>query len=246
MIEITSSSNSLFKTLSSLTTSKGIKKENLFILSGKALIKEFLANPNFEIVYELITADLSPLTNPKKVKQTHISSVLFKELDVLGTGYNLLVLKLPNLSSWLTNGSSHGLSVLCPLGDPSNLGALARSAEAFGAHHFILLKEASHPFLPKALKASAGSLLRLSLSFGPSIEDLSELGLKNLVTLDLNGENLTDFRWHKNTFLLVGEEGQGLPKKLKAQRLKVPIQKVESLNATVAASIALYSYSLSK
>jgi TrmH family RNA methyltransferase len=97
------------------------------------------------------------------------------------------------------------------------------------------------------VKASAGSALRLNLQKGPSIDALKENTdvVRNLVALDMSGENLPGFKWPKNSLLLIGEEGRGLPAGLKAShRLKIPTQNVESLNAVVAASLALYDYSL--
>lgn len=242
MLEITSSANAIFKNFSSLNKSKGIKDEGLFILSGKDLIAEFLKNPTLEIEAELITGDLKPLVRDTKVKRYHLSTNLFKELDTLGTHSNLLVLKTPEIQDWKTSNPIRGMHLIVPLGDPTNLGALARSAEAFGASALILLREAANPFLPKAIKSSAGSLLRIPLLKGPSIHDVDNAKLKNLVALDLNGIKLSDHKWHKDSYLLVGEEGSGLPSMKTVQRLTIPTQGVESLNATVATSIALYSY----
>lgn len=244
MIEITSATNAHFKRFLSLTKSKGLKDEGQFILSGKDLIAEFLKKPNLEIIAEILTSDQKTLVKDQKTKHYHLSAALFKELDVLGTHFNLLVLKAPEMSEWKKTSELKGLTLLVPLGDPTNLGALARSAEAFGASQMVLLKESSHPFLPKAIKSSAGSLLRIPLMKGPSIHDVDTWDLKNLVALDLNGENLSQFKWPKDVYLLVGEEGAGLPSMKAAKHVSIKTNGVESLNATVATSIAMYTYSI--
>lgn len=238
MLEITSSSNSLFRKFLSLTESKGLKKEGLFLLSGKNLVEEYFKNPTFALESEIYMEGMKP-SSPVK-SQVKLSKALFEELDVMGTHSPILVLKQPEISEWDFEKKAKGLHLLVPVGDPSNLGALLRSAEAFGVENVILLKESANPFLPKAVKASAGSVTRMKLHKGPSIQDLKEAAI---YALDLNGKNLNEMKWPESCYLLVGEEGAGIPAQSKIQRISIPTKNVESLNATVAASIALYHYS---
>ncbi len=237
MLEITSASNALYRKYLSLTESKGLKKEGLFLLSGKNLVQEFLQKPTLKIETEIFMEGQTPLS--KTSKHLKLSKALFEELDVLGTHSSLLVLEQPERSEWDFTKPLQGLNLLVPLGDPANLGALARSAEAFGIQNLILLKEASHPFLPKALKASAGSLTRLKLWKGPSVRELTASGI---LALDLKGKELSTFQWPKNAYLLIGEEGAGVPELPGLQKISIPTLAVESLNANVAAGIALYDY----
>ena len=123
-----------------------------------------------------------------------------------------------------------------PLGDPSNLGALIRSAEAFGVSKVVLLEEAAHPFHPKAMRAASGATLRIPLYRGPALKDLKV----EMIALDLQGENIYEFQWPADFRFLVGEEGPGLAAAEVPRRVSIPMQKnAESLNAVVAASVAL-------
>jgi TrmH family RNA methyltransferase len=127
------------------------------------------------------------------------------------------------------------------LGDPANVGALIRTAAALGIERVVLLKESAHPYHPKAIRAASGTTFTVSLAQGPSIRDLPEKATG--LTLDVRGENLPAFRWPKDVRLLVGEEGPGLPPIISGTRLAVPMTgSVESLNAVVAAGMALYAY----
>lgn len=239
MLQISSRTNSVYRKYLSLLESKGLKKEELFILSGKALVTEFLKDPHLKIEAEVITEGLKPLC--KTCPQVQMASTLFDELDVLGTHSNLLVLQQPTMPVWDFSKTPQGLHLLLPLGDPSNLGAVARSAEAFGVQNLIFLKEAAHPFLPKSMKASAGSLTRLKLWKGPAIKEL--VTVSSLHALDLQGETLSQVKWPDSGYLLVGEEGAGVPSLNGLRRISIPMRSsVESLNATVATSIALYDY----
>jgi TrmH family RNA methyltransferase len=131
------------------------------------------------------------------------------------------------------------LELIVGLGDPANLGALLRSAEALGASRVVLTRECASPYLPKSLKASANSAFRMRLALGPS---LREFKLNTAFGLDMDGEDLAKFKWPKDAYLVLGEEGQGLPE-LNLKKLKIPmLGSVESLNATVAAAIALFTY----
>lgn len=185
----------------------------------------------------------------KNVPQYLLSNELFQTIDMVGTDQNIFIVEQPQISVFdftASTSANKGLSLLCPLGDPNNLGAIIRSAEAFGVEQVVLLQEAAHAFLPKTIKASAGSVFRMPLFKGPSIRELAQVqnGNKNsIVVLDLEGQDLPSFQWPINSFLLIGEEGPGAPPDLAATRLNIPTKHVESLNAMVAASVAMYDYS---
>ncbi len=252
---ITSAQNEKFKLWQSLTTGRGLKKSPYCILSGKKLIEEFIKNKSELVVAELLPPKSSSLflnlPTHENFMSFSLSSDLFKELDTLGTHSSLLILEQPVVKETSEVLIPEGLEVICPAGDPLNVGAIIRSAQAFGASKVILTQEAANPFHPKALKASAGSSLTQKLCYGPKLSDFfcslvepKSSSLTNLVALDMNGEDLAHFKWPKNIQILVGEEGLGIPKTAQVKRVKISVLEVESLNAAVAAGIAFYSYRL--
>jgi len=248
MIEISSKSNDHFKRWLDLSSARGIKKHQEFILMGKKLIEEFLENPQFKIKAEIINEDLRSLTmtapslKGQRIPVFKLPKSLFNEIDTVGTHHNLLVLEPRDIAPLSDVKKAHGLEVVCPLGDPSNLGALARSALAFGANKLILTEESCNPYHPKAIKASAGALLKLPLfQVGKFIDFVATN--EEVYALDMKGENVATFSWPRNIRLAIGEEGPGFSGIKGLKRLSVATQGVESLNATVAASIALFSYS---
>lgn len=239
MLTIASEQNETFKKLLSLTTSKGLKKEGLFLLSGENLIREFLKKPHLKIHYELVTAKLKPLLPPGGAPAVQMTPDLFAALDGVGTGFNILVLEQPPLTKLdaaaLKNHAPQGIELVVPVGDPGNLGALIRSSEAFGVRRAILTIDAAHPFLPKAVKSSAGSVLRLPLLRGPALREFPD----SCIALAMDGAPIGDFAWPENGLLVVGEEGKGLGGAEFKRRIRIPTEGVESLNAVVAASVAL-------
>jgi len=138
------------------------------------------------------------------------------------------------------------------LQDPGNLGALARVAEAAGAAGLALSPGCAHPNHPRALRASAGSLLRLPLAVGVAAEALdAHLALAHprwAALVPRGGEDLYRARLEGTAILAVGAEGPGLSPALLARAgfragllLTIPMAPaVESLNATVAAALVLF------
>jgi 23S rRNA (guanosine2251-2'-O)-methyltransferase len=133
--------------------------------------------------------------------------------------------------------------------DPRNLGAIARSAAAFGGHGVVVPARRSAPVTAGAWKASAGALARVPVARAPNLAralaGYAEAGLF-VVGLDAAGRtSVGDLGVAGGPLVLVvGSEGRGLSR-LVAERCdllaRVPTSAgSESLNAGVAAGIALY------
>lgn len=241
---ISSAKNDVFRDLLQLQEAKAIKKQRRYLVSGEKVVTEVLRS-EMQAIQSLILPE--GFQNPgdrlrsqwDKIPHIFLAKSLFSEIDQFGTHFPLLVCALPEIEKWDAHAPPTGLEVLLTQGDPANLGAGIRSCVAFGAHSIVILKEAAHPFHPKAVRAAAGATFHAALKFGPSLHELSG----PLLILDMHGESISEFSWPKNTRLLVGEEGPGLPDSVQGTRLHIPTQStVESLNATVALSVALFSY----
>jgi RNA methyltransferase, TrmH family len=241
MLKIESAQNQTFKKFLSLTSAKGLKKEKLLLLSGEKLIGEFLINPQLTIAAEIIRPGLKRFeaNAPHDGQLVELSPTLFSSIDVLGTHFNILVVEQPKIAVLeeqnLDRYLPQGIEVVIPISDPGNLGALIRSCEAFGIKRAILTHEAAHPFLPKAIKASAGSVLRVPMTRGPALSTFPD----HCIGLDMKGLPINQFVWPACGLLVVGEEGLGLGACRFKHRIRISTQGVESLNAVVAASIAL-------
>ncbi len=243
-LEITAPTNAQYKVWLSLLSSKGIKEHHQFFLMGEKLINEFLEDHSkkfkieFAIYHEAF--DLAPHT-----KKTILSKELFKNLDVLGTNFPLLILSYDDFNIKNLDQKPQGLEILCPLGDPRNLGALIRSAVGFGVTEIVLTQDATHPFLPQAMKASAGAALKMSFSITKlKLAQIPMVGEN--YALELHGTSLQAVSWPKNFRLWVGEEGPGLSLTLDQKRImkfiNIPTTAIESLNATISTSLALWEW----
>jgi TrmH family RNA methyltransferase len=243
---IESPQNPRAKVWADLHDGRGLRKHGEFLLAGRKAVPEALRRhgDRFHALIAADPAEAAGLTVSAHIDRFRVTRVLFDKLDVSGTGFPLLVGKIPEMEVADLTAAPQGLELICALGDPANLGALFRSAAAFGARRIVLMDEAAHPFHPKALRAAANAQFELDLMRGGSWAAL-DAAQGPIHALDAGGEDMGAFRWPKALRLVLGEEGQGLPAGLKVKRLAVPTTgAVESLNATVAASTALYSYFL--
>lgn len=242
--QITSATNSQFKIWKSLLTSKGIKEHLHFFLMGKKLVEEFLNSPTQGFKAEYIIFD-EEIILKTPIKKTLLTRELFKELDILGTKSPLLILSFEDFKEKKITDMPQGLELICPLGDPRNLGALVRSSVGFGVNELILTKESTHPFLPQAIKASSGAALKMKFSKTKSA--LSEIALVGEnYALALFGEDITKVKWPENLRLWVGEEGPGLSlehsQKKTMKFINIPTHEIESLNAMVSTSLAIWEW----
>ncbi len=133
------------------------------------------------------------------------------------------------------------------IGDPGNLGALARSAEAAGACGLVVAKGGARPFGPKALRGSMGSLLRLPVhevdDLGAALAALTGRGVRQAVASLAGGTPYTRFDFSGPFVLwLPGEVGEAGTELSVLPRISIPMAgAVESLNVTVAGSLLLFA-----
>lgn len=243
---IESKTNQTFKRFLSLHESAGIKEHQEFLIFGQKAVLETLRN-HPDAVSEVITFPKSEGTKslPPKVRITELAKNIFNEVDIFKTSFPILVCKTWNIPTIdLERESPIGFEILCPIGDPRNLGALMRTSFALGASKLVLLKEAANPFLPACTRAASGSLFNIKFCRGPSVSALqSYCQNPQYYGLDMNGTDISRFAWPLDLRLVVGEEGPGLRGLEFKQKLTIPQQVgADSLNVTIATSLALFSY----
>jgi TrmH family RNA methyltransferase len=153
------------------------------------------------------------------------------------------------------SGDSPLVVVMASVQDPGNVGTIVRSSEAFGASGVVATRGAADPWSPKALRASAGSALRLPLLRGMAIPTfLAQLRMASVKILAA-GIKPTAATAAKDTdapiadlrgacAIFIGNEGGGLPSEVEHAAddwISIAMNdEVESLNAGVAASILLF------
>ncbi len=146
-------------------------------------------------------------------------------------------------------GETFVIVMLDGIEDPHNIGAIIRSAEALGARG-ILIPRRGPSMTPAVYKTSAGAALHLPIvkvhNLADTVERLrEEFGF---VCIGLAGEgevNIGDLKLSGKICLVVGSEDNGLHQLVRKrcdQLAKIPmLGKTESLNASVAAAVAIYT-----
>ncbi|MDP1720481.1 MAG: 23S rRNA (guanosine(2251)-2'-O)-methyltransferase RlmB [Candidatus Nanopelagicaceae bacterium] len=133
--------------------------------------------------------------------------------------------------------------------DPRNLGAIVRSAAAFGADGVVMTERRAAAMTASAWKSSAGAAARMQIAQVPNLSRAIDAAKKLgcfVIGLDGESENsLSKMKLAKESIMIVvGSEGKGLSRLVKEKCdlvVAIPMSTTtESLNASVATSIALF------
>jgi len=138
--------------------------------------------------------------------------------------------------------------------DVRNIGAIARSAECFGATALIIPSFGVAPIQEDAIKSSSGALLRLPVARVPDLSRaLEELSQSGIAAVALSEKAETSIHTHQQegtVCLVLGDEESGISAEVDrkcAMRLRLPMRgKTGSLNVSVAAGVALSHLTLWK
>jgi 23S rRNA (guanosine2251-2'-O)-methyltransferase len=146
-------------------------------------------------------------------------------------------------------GEQPFILLLDSLNDPQNFGTLLRSAEAVGAHGVIIPLARAVEVTPAVVNASSGAsehLLVTRANLGQAIDQLKAEDVW-IVGMDQQGEDIGATRaspLRGPLGLVVGSEGEGMRQLIRSKcdfLLRLPMRgRIESLNAAVAGSVALY------
>ncbi|MFC1887282.1 TrmH family RNA methyltransferase [Candidatus Cloacimonadota bacterium] len=143
--------------------------------------------------------------------------------------------------------SDHGFIIyLDHINEPGNLGTIIRTAEGAGASGIILSKETCSIFNPKAIRASMGSIFTFPVEYH-DIDWLRDVDARKIATSLHGAVDLFNYPKPKsNIVLIIGSEAEGISQPvldLADDKVKIPLKNnIESLNAAIAAGIAIYYF----
>jgi TrmH family RNA methyltransferase len=244
---ITSRSNARAKALRASFSGKAARPGEVVGIEGEHLIAEALRS-GFELdTVFLRQGSESVLERPSLARLDKDKIVVLSD-DVFASAVETtspqgvaatLMLREPSA------GASGPVLVLEDLQDPGNLGTLLRSAEAFGASCVMVTPGTVNQWNPKVMRASAGSVFRMSvvrLSLKEMAAQLGGVEIYAAVAQGGGAVSLLATQFVSRCALLIGNEGAGLSNAalaLAQHRVHIPCA-VESLNAAVAGSTLLY------
>ena len=257
MKKLESKENSEIKKISKLMSSKKFRiKEKQFVIEGARLCED-AANSGIiiEKVFYTEKAQEKYSKIVDRIKKTSNDSFLVTEkimnfITDTKTPQGLVCVckQFDDKFNIEKVKNSKKLIALENIQDPSNLGTIFRTAEALGLEGVILTDDCCEVFSSKVLRGSMGAVFRVPIYTFESTKDVFNLFGKDFnifgAVPDKNAVDIRKVDFSKKSIVLVGNEGNGLKeetiKKCK-EKVTIPMQgKSESLNAAVAASIAMW------
>jgi len=248
---ITSRDNPAYKAMHRLVSKSGERKASgMSVLDGAHLLAAFLDSgrtPEEVLVNgagaeDPEVAELVRRSAPAPV--TQLSDALFKSLSTVDSPTGVIAsVRTPEPGA--VPAEAPLVLLLENIQDPGNVGTLLRSAAAAGAGHAVLSKDCAFAWSLKTIRAAMGAHFALNIVEGVDLVAFLEAFRGTAVAL--GGESrksLYDVDLRGPVALLVGNEGAGLTPAVRAHATvtaSIPMPgKMESLNAGVAGSLALF------
>lgn len=256
--EITSKDNTSVKEAVKLMTSaKERRSREMFIVEGVRLCTEALEN-NCDIEeafftesamqkYSETTQKLERAAKKAYIITDAIAEKIADTVSPQGVFCTGHIKK--NVIDVETMRSDGQYVMLENLQDPSNIGAIFRTAEALGLSGAFLSDDCCDPYNPKSMRASMGAVFRLPyLEVKDHVGLMKQLKLRNMRPIasvpDSDASKITAIRFFKGVIMCIGNEGNGLTKELLGvcgEKVTIPMNgRAESLNAATAASILMW------
>ena len=244
---IGSTQNRYIKWLKSLKEKKYRDEIGKYILEGEKMSREALGMGALDalIIEDGLFPELVAEAEEQKMPVYIVSKHVLQSVSDAKTPQGVIsVLPIPN-RKWDPVEINGNIVVLENVQDPGNVGTIIRSAEAAGFAGVLLCGHCADPFSPKVARSAMGSLLRVPVYVDCSMNHIQTLKEKGYTICagDLRGDD--PLRKVDHLVLLVGSEASGLSEEALAianMRFRLPMKgQVESLNAAVFASVAMYA-----
>lgn len=247
-----SNDNPKIKIARALLTKKGRDQNGMFLAEGETLVKEYL-NYNDCVEYILISENAPHhLVGMAPFHHYLVKDSIFNTISSTQNSQGIVAVvrkKTYDMAEIIRNNLIfYGDSIQ----DPGNMGTIIRSCDAFGAKSIICNKGCVDIFNPKTIRASMGSLNRLSHIKTDSNTEMLKTLIENGYTIfsavvdsDVYLESIKEFQ---KAVIVIGNESKGIDKEIiNRSNINFSIKMngpIESLNAGVAASICLYHFGM--
>ncbi|XWN36417.1 MAG: TrmH family RNA methyltransferase [Balneola sp.] len=250
---VKSASNNQIKLLRKLGQKKYREKEGLFVVEGERAVEQVLENGILrvrEVFLEEGKAVSYQLTANSFYELD--SKVMAEVTDTENSQGILAVCEIPTEASVEELSKREGLIVATDrIQDPGNLGTILRTAAWFGVSAVLAGKGSVDLHHPKVVRSTAGATGVLPYRNSDLKQDLEVMEREGWEILLLDGNegavSISTINSRNKTILVVGNEANGVDKNLVATNRKCVMipsseenRSVESLNAAIALSIALY------
>ncbi len=250
MVTITSQQNPLIQTIKRAVHKNQAAPGGVLVAEGPHLLAEALRGL-WEIEQVLVSSAARArhglLIDTVNAPVLDVAESVLAAIADTATTQGIVTLLKPREWAWADLLSSQSLIVVFEsVQDPGNVGTIIRSAEAFGATGILLLRGTAQLSNGKTLRAAAGSIFRMPYLDGLAASEARALlrdsgiacyGLTAGADRGIDSVDLT-----QSCALIVGNEGSGISAEMLStvEGIAIRTAGVESLNAGIACSIALY------
>lgn len=252
MPTLLSARNPLLKDVRKAISRGTLTEEGLAVAESFHLLEEALRSDcDIPVVFAAESVRVAVESHVRGLKRIRIHVLpdeVFRGISTTEASQGVIALVRPPEWSLEQLFRGNALTVaLDGLQDPGNAGAILRAAEAFGATGAAFLKGSVSPFNPKCLRASAGSIFRVpvvaALESQLFVAAAEQRKIAIFALMPRGPVDIGHAKFENRCAIVVGSEGHGVSERLlgRATAVRIPTVGVESLNAALAAGIALFA-----
>jgi RNA methyltransferase, TrmH family len=253
-------SKNKLKYIVSLQKKKARDEEQLYLIEGDKLVKEYLMSGMRLRLLAAKPEFIALLMNKEKELIGEIYSVSQDELErmsTLKTPHNAVA--LVSVPEWEFDPDMilEGLcAVLDSVNDPGNLGTIVRSAAWFGIKNIVCSENSVELYNPKVIQASMGAVLHVKVHYCDLRQFLGTALKKGIPVFGtmMEGESIYNLKPGNKGIILLGNESKGISddllsfvsKKIMIPRFNDLKYGIDSLNVSMAASIVFSEFTRGK
>lgn len=244
---IESTDNKIIKQVVSLSDKKTRDELGLFIVEGHKQVKEI--PPDWTIDYVISTDKDNKIENAKNYYTTE---KIFKKISDTKTPQGVLAVvkkQVYDIEDILSVKKGIFI-VLDTLQDPGNLGTVIRTAHAYNVKAIFISKNSIDAFNPKVIRSTMGSIFKVPVFQECDVDLLINRFKANKIktyALSLQTDKfISDIKFEDKVAIVTGNESKGVSDNILnvADSIKIKMMsQIDSLNASVACSIAIYEIS---
>jgi TrmH family RNA methyltransferase len=249
-------SKNKIKFIVSLQKKKVRDEENLYVIEGDKLVREFL---NAGVTISILAAkpeflgSLAPELTQFVKEIEEVSYEDLKHISTLKTPHNALaVVQMPGHEMKMAEIINQFCVALDFVQDPGNMGTIIRAAGWFGIKNIVCSMDCVDVYNPKVIQASMGAILHVHV-YHTDLKNLLAFAAQNSVSVFgtmLEGKSIYKHKLDNKGIILLGNESKGISTELIpfiTEKIKIPKfsnarEGIDSLNVGMAASVVFSEF----
>lgn len=252
--DISAKDNKNLKLVRQLKKKSGREDNLKFIVEGRKMVSEALEYAADAICCVVVSDEFCAREQllVEKCDEVcgriyRVSKSIFDELSDTDTPQGILAVMEQNCEEFTPDANSERVLILDGVSEPGNMGTIIRTAEAIGFDGIYLMKGCTDVYAPKTVRSTMGSVFRVKMKSGCSVEELTELknmGFSVIATTPSGNVALEEYNAPLKCAVVIGNEAHGVSDEVMEiadKKIKITMGGMaESLNAAIAAGIVMH------